>query len=205
MVIFFSGLLHFIVAKIHVLTRHMHSVRIKPLIYTALFGVLFIASSMTAQAYSYLGYKWSSYPVAIQVEASWPSGWVTPLASAMSAWNAASSPFYFNVGSSGHSMYASNRGSAYSPGETFISHSGSSLTGADTVLNTYYQWSTSGEAGKLDVQNTVTHELGHWLVLGDLYGGADTEKTMYGYTAYGETKKRSLESDDVNGINAIYP
>lgn len=101
-------------------------------------------------------------------------------------------------------MYASNRGSGYSPGESFVYVSGSNITDVDTVLNTYYQWSTSGEANKLDVQNVVTHELGHRLMLNDLSGGGDTEKTMYYLTAYGETKKRTLETDDLNGINYIY-
>ncbi len=72
-------------------------------------------------------------------------------------------------------------------------------------FNTSWGWSTSGEAGKLDVQNIATHELGHWLLLGDLYGAGDTEKTMYGSTAYGETKKRTLESDDIAGVRHLYP
>jgi len=40
--------------------------------------------------------------------------------------------------------------------------------------------------------------------LNDLYGGSDSEKTMYGYANTGETKKRSLETDDKNGIKYIY-
>jgi len=88
---------------------------------------------------------------------------------------------------------------------TYYSYSGSTLTDCDTVFNTYYSWSTSGQAGYYDVQNIATHELGHWLQLNDLYGGGDTEKTMYGYSATGETKKRTLESDDLSGINYIYP
>ena len=75
----------------------------------------------------------------------------------------------------------------------------------DTVLNTYYQWSTSGEVNKIDVRSVVTHELGHWLTLLDLSGGGNTEKTMYYMILPGETKKRTLETDDINGINYIYP
>jgi hypothetical protein len=72
-------------------------------------------------------------------------------------------------------------------------------------FNTCYSWSASGEAGKIDVQNVATHELGHWLTLLDLCGGGDSDKTMYGYTYAGETKKRTLDSDDIAGINYIYP
>lgn len=41
--------------------------------------------------------------------------------------------------------------------------------------------------------------------LGDLYGSGDTEKTMYGYASLGETKKRTLHQDDIDGISYIYP
>lgn len=68
-----------------------------------------------------------------------------------------------------------------------------------------WAWSTSGEAGKFDLQNIATHENGHTLVLGDLYDGANTEQTMYGYGAYGETRKRTLNWGDVAGIAAVYP
>jgi len=75
---------------------------------------------------------------------------------------------------------------------------------SDIIFNTDYTWSTTGAAGKYDIQNIGTHELGHALFLTDLYGSKDKEKTMYGYGATGETKKRTLELDDKNGIKYIY-
>ncbi len=69
----------------------------------------------------------------------------------------------------------------------------------------YFTWSSSGEAGKMDVQNIATHEAGHASGLADLYSGADSEKTMYGMSGNGETKKRSLASDDILGIQFLYP
>jgi len=102
-------------------------------------------------------------------------------------------------------MYASDYGAGSPPATTYRVWSGDTISDMDTVLNTYYQWSTSGEAGKLDVQNVVTHELGHWLTLLDVSGAYDTEKTMYYLTDYGETKKRTLHIDDIDGINYIYP
>jgi hypothetical protein len=41
--------------------------------------------------------------------------------------------------------------------------------------------------------------------LGDLYDTTDDEKTMYGSAVSDETKKRSLHSDAIAGIRAIYP
>ncbi len=75
----------------------------------------------------------------------------------------------------------------------------------DISLNGEYDtWSDNGSAGKMDVQDIVTHELGHSVGLADLYGGSDVDKTMYGYSDNGETKKRSLETDDENGTRYIY-
>ncbi|RJQ52294.1 MAG: hypothetical protein C4521_10495 [Actinobacteria bacterium] len=75
----------------------------------------------------------------------------------------------------------------------------------DIVFNTLYPWSTSGESGKYDVFNIGTHEAGHTLQLGDLYRGATSELTMYGYGAAGETKKQSLGLGDMLGLEKIYP
>jgi hypothetical protein len=165
-----------------------------------------LSSPTITNAYSYAGYKWNSYPVSVDAsDASFPASWTSPLAYAMSAWNGASSPFYFNVGYSGHQVKCANSGNNGKVAVTTISRSGSQITDCDITFNTYYPWSTSGGAGAYDVQNVTTHELGHWLTLLDLYGGGDTEKTMYGYVSTGETKKRTLETDDLNGINYIYP
>lgn len=75
----------------------------------------------------------------------------------------------------------------------------------DIRFNDYNTWSTTGAAGTFDIQSIATHELGHALALLDLYGSADSEKTMYGYSSTGETKLRTLEPEDVAGISYIYP
>ncbi len=67
-----------------------------------------------------------------------------------------------------------------------------------------FDWSTTGEAGKMDFENIATHELGHAVGLGDLYTSECSEQTMYGYASYGETKKRSLEAGDIAGIQKLY-
>ena len=84
-------------------------------------------------------------------------------------------------------------------------HSFGITTDVDTVVNTYYTWSTVGSGSAYDVQNALTHELGHWLSLGDETDSGSINNTMYYSIALGETKKRTLETDDLNGINYIYP
>lgn len=89
--------------------------------------------------------------------------------------------------------------------ETYFWSSGGYVKEADTVFNMKFGWGCCGESNLFDVKNTMTHEFGHWLVLGDLYSWFwDRNKTMYASASAGETKKRSLESDDINGIRAIY-
>jgi hypothetical protein len=78
------------------------------------------------------------------------------------------------------------------------------LVEADTVFNSDLSWSIGSVSDKYDLQNIATHEFGHWLVLGDLYSLRDSELTMYGYGALGETKKTTLGRGDITGINKIY-
>jgi hypothetical protein len=87
---------------------------------------------------------------------------------------------------------------------TYIWYSGSQIIETDCRLNTRYQWSLSGSSGKMDVQNIMTHEFGHWCGLADLYNDADYWLTMYGYGNYGETYKRTLGLGDINGLIVVY-
>ncbi|HEU5084559.1 MAG TPA: hypothetical protein VFU14_14540 [Acidimicrobiales bacterium] len=75
----------------------------------------------------------------------------------------------------------------------------------DITVNTDYSWATSGAATAYDVQNVVTHEVGHTLVLGDLYKRGDAALTMYGYAGLGEVAKRDLGAGDVLGLRKAYP
>ncbi len=87
---------------------------------------------------------------------------------------------------------------------TYIWYSGSTILETDTRMNTFYKWSLSGEAGKMDVQDIMTHEFGHWCGLDDLYSDADYWLTMYGYSTYGETYKQTLGLGDIEGLKAVY-
>lgn len=74
----------------------------------------------------------------------------------------------------------------------------------DMTFNWNKSWTLSGESGKYDVWNFSAHEFGHFLQLNDLYASGDYWKTMYGYGSAGETYKRTLDTDDINGIKYIY-
>ena len=73
----------------------------------------------------------------------------------------------------------------------------------DMVLDTSFTWGI-GETGKMDLQNIVTHELGHGLGLNDVYQTGAYRETMYGYATEGETIKRSLYIGDQTGITKLY-
>ena len=76
---------------------------------------------------------------------------------------------------------------------------------ADIDLNgQYFYWTTTNDKTKIstDVQNTVTHEIGHLLGLAH---STDKDATMFEKTFQGETKKRDLFPDDVKGLCEVYP
>lgn len=86
-------------------------------------------------------------------------------------------------------------------------YSGANILEFDIEFEDGYSWSSASTcpAGSMDVWNIGIHEMGHGGVgFYDMYGSADSEKTMYGYGANGETKKRSLYSTDIAGIQWLY-
>jgi hypothetical protein len=83
----------------------------------------------------------------------------------------------------------------------------------DTVMNRKLPWAftqaaqpdrTCAKANAYDVQNILTHEVGHWMGLGDLYNQVDNDLTMFGYGALDELKKDTLLTGDLAGIAHIY-
>lgn len=87
---------------------------------------------------------------------------------------------------------------------TYIWARGKRVIETDCRMNTYYAWSLTGGAGKMDVQDLMTHEFGHFCGLADLYTDVDYWLTMYGYGDFGETYKRTLGLGDINGLKAVY-
>lgn len=66
-----------------------------------------------------------------------------------------------------------------------------------------FQWSSTGAPGKMDFENIATHEIGHAFGMGHP-SSTCKEETMYYSAAYGETKKRSLNTGDITGIKKLY-
>ena len=65
-----------------------------------------------------------------------------------------------------------------------------------------YAWDTQGEEDKVDLQNAITHEMGHVLGLGHL---PDPNATMYDSAVKGELNKRDLDQEDISCIQTLYP
>lgn len=93
-------------------------------------------------------------------------------------------------------------------GEIF--HADIELNGSSFVFTTVDSPACDKEApvprpancAAIDVQNTLTHEVGHLLGLDH---SLDPEATMYRTAALGEIKKRDIAGDDVDGLCFIYP
>jgi len=82
----------------------------------------------------------------------------------------------------------------------------------DTVFNKRHPWAIFPGSPEChdtphayDLQNIATHEFGHWVGLDDLYDDSDKDLTMYGFSAGGEVKKRSLGTGDITGRNELEP
>lgn len=90
---------------------------------------------------------------------------------------------------------------------TFDAHA-KEILDADVVLNGEHGFSFFSQDARnqgmstYDLQNVLTHELGHMLGLGE--DMTDVDATMYAYSQPGETGKRDLEVVDKDSIAALY-
>jgi hypothetical protein len=152
------------------------------------------------------GIKWSRTSVGFTIGSDIPFSWTSPISAGASAWNQAGSRFRFTADNQGNTISFRNLGSSGAIAVTTVSYSTSTklITKVKTEFNSALSFSTSGAAGKYDVQNTMAHEFGHWLHLGDIYTSSCSSVTMYGSASPGTTYQRSLESADKEGIVAIY-
>ncbi len=79
------------------------------------------------------------------------------------------------------------------------------IVDADVEFNSAthdFSTSTPPKPNHTDLLNTLVHEVGHFIGLDHT---PVSEATMYASAAEGETKKRTLEQDDIDGICHIYP
>lgn len=189
--------------------------------------LIFTFSVVTVSAYTYSGYKWGGTSAGYYINNVFAASFVTAMKAADATWDAAGSKFRFSyVGTSSRnpnvlaSSYSAdtyndigytNYGRTGNMAVTWGFSSGSTISERDTTFNTYYSFTTTGATGMYDVQSTMTHEFGHWLKLSDLssiitpsWCGWSFESTMCGIIYTSETRKRSLETDDKDGIKSIY-
>lgn len=85
---------------------------------------------------------------------------------------------------------------------TLFKRGSGELVDADIVVNEkFYDWGV-GAAVDNDLQNALTHEVGH--LLGLAHSEAN-DATMYASASPHETEKRTLDRDDVAALQALYP
>lgn len=86
---------------------------------------------------------------------------------------------------------------------TIRERNGALWTEADIRVNGVdFQWSTTGDVQRPDLQSVIVHELGHAL---GLMHSANPEATMYYRVRLGTTHARTLHPDDVAGVCYLYP
>lgn len=87
----------------------------------------------------------------------------------------------------------------------WYTRAGKKILDFDMKLNTNFVWGDAAvDSSVMDIQNIATHELGHAAGPADIYSDSCSHVTMYGYSGYGDTEKRTLESSDITGIRGIY-
>lgn len=176
------------------------------------------------KCYKLLGVKWKSLPVSYVINPTNPQNlseeFVTSaILTSAETWDAATSTELFN------NAYTVNYSAQYGvqnfqnaialgdyPDNNVIAVTsvwytpvGRQIVEFDILFNTRFAWGDATvDTSKMDLQNIATHELGHGVGLDDIYSTTCSEVTMYGYSDYGETKKRTLEQPDITGLQKMY-
>lgn len=165
----------------------------------------------TSTKYRTSGYRWSG-PISFTTTA-----YASQLSTALATWDAATGATISGGVTSGRAgtagvydgvnqvdWVALGTGGTIAVTTTWYYRSSGVAVESDAQYNTYYSWSTSGEAGKMDVENIAAHEFGHSFGLSHPRGGGISCLTMYAYGSPGETSKRTLGDGDILGIRALY-
>ncbi len=180
----------------------------------------------TPSCFKLMGVKWNNLPVSYVINPTNNDGLSTSfvtsaISSSAETWDNVTSSELFNdtYGVDNTAQYGVQN---YSNAIVFGSFSNNDIIGVTTVwythkgrqivefdmkLNDYYQWgdaTASGTPDVMDLTNIATHELGHSVGMDDIYSDTCTEVTMYGYSDNGETKKKTLESADIQGLRQMY-
>ncbi|MDP6850256.1 MAG: IPT/TIG domain-containing protein [Planctomycetota bacterium] len=197
---------------------------------TLLIGLLLAVFAGTQVGHAYIriilnGKKlyWSSWPVSWRMSNHAPEGfsddsWKVAVDEAFTTWeessqsniqfNKQSATSSRNTGGNDHLVYfdqTNTSGYLYSGtvAVTMISYKTSSgkISDADIIFNDRdYDFSWSGENGKFDIQDVLTHEIGHFIGLdhSPIVGA-----TMWPYVSSKQWLHRSLSQDDSAGATAV--
>ncbi len=191
-------------------------------IFRALITTALLAVSATGYTYSTFA-KWSSTPVTVYVNPAnadvSSSAAVAAIQYAMNVWNNGGSSFRYQYGGT-----ASDTSNTFDNRNVVIFRNASN---GSAIASTYSWWNSSNQLLDSDVivwdggftfytgtsgcggisnsaylEDIATHELGHALGLNHSNHG---DATMYPSYSYCSQDMRTLASDDVNGLKALYP
>ena len=167
-------------------------------------AVVVLALPTVANAYSYSGIHWNSTRAYYDDrQYTMPPGFIAEIEAAASSWNNAGANFSLQLNTSSSNDWGmSSLGTGGTLAATQVSYDANyHITQVITGFNDSKPWSTNGSSNTYDVQTVAVHEFGHWLMLNDI--GYPTDAVMYGNISLNQIK-RSLTTDDIQGISAIY-
>lgn len=187
--------------------------RHKLILAIAIACLLFSGITGIARAYR-TGHSWSSNSVYYDPDGLPDYNWRNAAWYGAKQWNDVSSSS-FNWTPWGSSLndltldYIDGEYNALAVTETDEDWQGN-LIEADITFDSAESWYTgSGDPGSdLDARSVAAHEFGHALELLHTqwwHCAWQPLPTMCSYYAYGQTYFRSLETDDENGVSALYP
>lgn len=152
-------------------------------------------------------------PIVMYAHTSVNSNFVNAFVNAITVWNNAGKGTLFVYGGkksvpysgiadgyNGFTTGARGKTTAIAITNTLYYESTKEVIESNIDVNITHPFAFSFPQSGYDAQSVLTHELGHVLGLGE---SKDVQATMFGTMFKDETKKRSLEQDDINGLNAL--
>ena len=186
----------------------------------AIIATLVIASTGALSAYVLKGYAWPVRTVPYYVnaanldidpseaEAAIRAGaetWATQSSAGIALTYAGTTTGSSIVNNGRNEVFFRNDSNGSAIATTYSWYSGSSIIDTDIVFwdaaFTFFS-GTAGCSGGFYIEDVVAHEFGHALGLGH---SADSTATMYASASYCSQSFRVLASDDIAGIESIYP
>ena len=177
----------------------------------------------TETCYKLMGVKWTSFPVSYIINPTNQQGLSqdfisSAISNSAETWDYATSKELFNTYTINYTAqygiqdfkntivfgdYSDSNVIAVT--SVWYTRIGKRIIEFDQLYNTDFIWGdVFFNTTVMDLQNIATHELGHAVGLGDIYNQVCNSVTMYGYSGYGETSKRTLEKPDITGLQKLY-